>query len=72
MNGSISNIICQEEGIAVEKFMPRKPEKEVISMRLSLDLLEEVDRRAAEFDISRNELINQCITFALAHMDEPE
>lgn len=54
----------------MEKFLPRKPEKEVISMRLSLELLAEVDRRAVEFDISRNELINQCITFALAHMDE--
>ncbi len=56
----------------MEKFLPRKPEKEVISMRLSLELLAEVDRRAAQFDISRNELINQCILFALAHMDEPE
>ena len=56
----------------MEKFLPRKPEKVVISTRLSLELLEEVDRRAAEFDISRNELINQCITFALAHMEEPE
>lgn len=56
----------------MKKFLPRKPEKEVISMRISLELLEEVDHRAAEFDISRNELINQCIMFALAHMDEPE
>ena len=54
----------------MEKFLPRKPEKEVISMRLSLELLAEMDRRAAQSDISRNELINQCITFALAHMDE--
>lgn len=50
--------------------MPRKSEKDVISIRLSLDLLSEVDRRAAEFDISRNELINQCIRFALSHMSE--
>lgn len=55
----------------MERFLPRKPEKEVISMRLSLDLLSEVDRRAAEFDISRNEFINQCIMFALDHMDDP-
>lgn len=56
----------------MERFLPRKPEKEVISMRLSLELLAELDRRAAEFDISRNELINQCIKFALAHMDQAE
>lgn len=55
----------------MEKFLPKKTEKEVISMRLSLDLLEEIDQWAAQFDISRNELINQCITFALAHMGEP-
>ncbi len=56
----------------MEQFLPKKPEKEVISMRLSLELLAELDRRAEEFDISRNELINQCITFALAHMGEAE
>jgi len=56
----------------MEKFLPRKPEKEVISMRLSLDLLAEIDRRAAQFDISRNELINQCILFALDHMGQAE
>ncbi len=56
----------------MEKFLPRKPEKEVISMRLSLELLAEVDQKAAKFDISRNELINQCIRFALDHMDERE
>lgn len=56
----------------MEKFLPKKPEKEVISMRISLELLSEVDRRAAEFQISRNELINQCIVYALAHMEEPE
>lgn len=54
----------------MERFLPKKPEKEVISMRLSLELLADIDRRAAEFDISRNELINQCIIFALAHMEE--
>jgi len=56
----------------VETFLPKKPEKEVISMRLSLDLLDELDQRAAQFDISRNELINQCIRFALDHMGEME
>ncbi len=38
-------------------------------MRIPIDLLEKVDQQAAAADISRNEFINQCITFALAHMD---
>lgn len=54
----------------MEKFLPKKPEKEVISIRLPIDMLAQVDRQAARADISRNELINQCIAFALAHMDE--
>lgn len=53
------------------KFVPRKPEKEVISMRISVDTLREIDRRAGEFGISRNELINQMIDYALANMGEP-
>ena len=54
------------------RFLPRKLEKEVISMRISTETLEEVDKRSLEFDISRNEFINQCITFALAHMEQDE
>ena len=46
--------------------MPKKQEKEVIST----DLLATVDQKSASFDISRNEFINQCILFALDHMDE--
>ena len=53
-------------------FIPRKPEKEVISMRISTDILAEIDNKAAEIGISRNELINQCITFALANMEDGE
>lgn len=51
-------------------FIPKKPEKEVISMRISKDILEVLDQKAARADISRNELINQCILFALENMDE--
>jgi len=31
-----------------------------------------VDAQAAKFDISRNEFINQCILFALEHMEQDE
>ncbi len=54
----------------MEKFVIRKPEKEVISMRISADTLQILDQKAASADISRNELINQMILFALANMDD--
>ena len=57
--------------IALAKFVARKPEKEVISMRISSDLLHTLDEKAKECDISRNELINQMILFALANMENP-
>ena len=56
----------------MEKFIPRKQEKEVISMRIASETLKELDRKAAAFEISRNELINQCIEFALANMKRTE
>ena len=58
--------------MGLDKFLPKKPEKEVISIRISTDLLEDVDAKAAAFDISRNELINQCIAFALGNMEKSE
>lgn len=57
--------------IALAKFVARKPEKEVISMRISVDTLQILDEKAMEAGISRNELINQMILFALANMEEP-
>ena len=55
--------------MVLEKFIPRKTEKEVISMRIATDVLEQIDAKAAACDISRNEFINQCIAFALRHME---
>lgn len=54
------------------KFIARKPEKEVISLRLSSDILIEIDTKASEVGISRNELINQMIVYALDNMEEPD
>lgn len=53
------------------KFIARKPEKEVISMRIDTDVLKDVDQKAAAVGISRNELLNQMILYALSNMDEP-
>ena len=59
--------------IILAKFIAKKPEKEVISMRISTDTLQILDDKAADIGISRNELINQMILFALANMeDSPE
>ena len=49
-------------------FIPKKADKEVISIRIPTDLLNDVDKKAAKSDISRNEFINQCIIFALEHL----
>ena len=59
----------EEDGELMEKFIPKKHEKEVISMRISTETLEKIDEKAAKTGISRNELINQCIAFALANME---
>lgn len=54
----------------MEKFLPKKNTKEVISVRIPVEILEKLDEKAAAYDISRNEFINQCITFALENMEE--
>lgn len=62
--------ISKREGRSVmAKFIPKKHEKEVISMRISSEALEELSEKAAKIGISRNAFINQCISFALANMD---
>lgn len=38
-------------------------------MRISTELLREIDRQADAIHISRSEFINQCIIFALANME---
>ena len=54
----------------MEQFSPKKQDKEVISIRIPAELLKIVDENAAEADISRNEFINQCIVFALEHLED--
>ena len=51
------------------KFEPKKAEKEVISMRIDSEMLQRVDEKAAQYDLSRNVLINQMIAFALNSME---
>ena len=65
------NTIIKRGRELMAKFVVKKSEKEVISMRISTDTLKLLDDMAAKADISRNELINQMIAFALEHMDTP-
>lgn len=54
----------------MKKFIARKPEKEVISLRIPTDTLKIIDDKSAEIGISRNELINQMIQYSIENMDE--
>lgn len=49
-------------------FNPVKQEKTVISIRLSVDMLKAIDKVSSDTDISRNELIIQCIEYALKNL----
>ena len=49
----------------MKEFRPIKQEKTVISIRLDVDMLKKVDELSKQTDISRNELIIQCIDYAL-------
>lgn len=51
-------------------FVIRRPEKEVISLRIPVEVLQRIDKKAAEANISRNELINQMITYVLENWQE--
>lgn len=53
----------------MDKFMPKKIDKEIISIRLSNNLLKRIDAEATKADISRNEMINQCIEYALKNIN---
>ena len=49
----------------MDSFKPFKNEKTVISIRIDREILNIIDNIANETDISRNEMIIQCIEYAL-------
>lgn len=55
----------------MNKFKPIKNnnEKIVISIRIDSNTLNKIDKEASKIDISRNELITQCIEFALDNIE---
>ena len=52
------------------QFKQQKEEKEVISLRLSTNMIKELDEKAAVYDMSRNEFIVQSIRFALDNIND--
>ena len=51
--------------IYMDGFKPVKNEKTVISIRIDKEMLYSIDVIANKIDISRNEMIIQCIDYAL-------
>lgn len=60
----------------MKEFEPyKKPtisEKIVATIRIDAEILDEIDKMAAQIDISRNEFINQCIKYALDNLKTKE
>lgn len=54
------------------KFNPTKNEKIVITIRIEDYRVDEIDRIANKLNISRNELISQCLDFAIKNIDLKE
>ncbi len=52
----------------MKEFKPIKQEKTVISIRIDTDILKTIDNLSNKTDISRNELIVQCIDYALKNL----
>ncbi len=52
----------------MEEFKPTKTEKTVISIRLDVNMLKNIDEISVKTDISRNEFIVQCIDYAIKNM----
>lgn len=52
------------------EFKPSKPDKVVISVRINNTTLKKIDKISSEYEMSRNEFINQCIKFALKNYNK--
>ncbi len=54
----------------MKDFKPLKPEKTIISLRIDVEILKKIDEISAKTDISRNELLVQCIEYAIKNIKE--
>ena len=61
---------AREGSAEMEKFAPKKADKEVTTIRIPKDILDIIDMKSAAYGISRNEFINQCILYAIKNMED--
>ena len=52
-----------------DRFIPKIPDKTVISIRLENELIASIDDFSKHRKMSRNEFIKQCIVFAMNRLD---
>ena len=64
------NVISKKVVYIMIKFNPsNKSEKIVITIRIEDYRVEELDKIASKLNISRNELISQCLDFAVKNIE---
>jgi len=51
-------------------FIPKNQDKTVISIRINNSMIKQIDKLAAESNVSRNELIRQLLEFSLQRTGE--
>lgn len=51
-------------------FIPKQYKKDPVTIRIPTEKLKEIDRLAARLHMSRSELVNQCIAYAMRHNAE--
>lgn len=54
----------------MDKFIPKPYKKEPISLRMEIERIAQLDRLATKYDLSRSELVNRCVEYAISHMTD--
>lgn len=54
----------------LEKFIAYKPEKKVISLRIPIEILRDIDNKQQPLASAEMKMINQMIVYALRNMDD--
>lgn len=54
----------------MKDFIPKPYKKEAITIRFDHDLLEELARISNQYGLSRNELVVQCVEYALKNLPD--
>ncbi len=51
-------------------FIPKEDKKKVVSIRVDINMLDEIDKLADQSNLSRNNFIIQCIDYAIKHIEK--